>query len=262
MPPFTHVLGPVIDAGVGKPQTQLLRRLSIIRELIDQLPAFDFFHQAFPTSAADGLAFQEQGFDLKPQYTFEIDCRHDEKTLWGAMHFKTRQHIRRAEEKFTVSNVDDPNVFIDFYLDNLRKRHVASHTDFANFPELFRQSRARDSGMILSARWPDGTPAAMVYLVWGHGRMYYLLSTRAANIGDNGSINLLIWSAIKHANSRSLVFDLDGVSTSGTARFLSCFGGSPKLRMIVSRAGLAYGAVRHARRVLLWFPERETSNFT
>src|ERR1700693_3543464 len=29
MPPFTHVLGPVVYPGSGKPQTQLLRRLSI-----------------------------------------------------------------------------------------------------------------------------------------------------------------------------------------------------------------------------------------
>ncbi len=26
MPPFTHVLGPVVDAGTGKPQTRLMRR--------------------------------------------------------------------------------------------------------------------------------------------------------------------------------------------------------------------------------------------
>jgi hypothetical protein len=35
MPPFTHMLGPVVEEGGGKPQTQLLRRLSIVRDLID-----------------------------------------------------------------------------------------------------------------------------------------------------------------------------------------------------------------------------------
>jgi hypothetical protein len=262
MPPFTHVLGPVVDSGNGKPQTQLLKRLSIIRDLIDQLPPFDFFTQAVIASDADGLAFQDRGFHVTPQYTFEIDCRDDLDKLWGAMHFKTRQHIRRAEEKFSVASVEDHNEFMHFYQENLKKSQLASDFDWTNFPELFLQARARDSGEILSARWPDGRPAAMVYLVWGHGRMYYLLSTRAKDAGDNGSINLLIWSAVKRAHHRRLQFDLDGVSTSGTARFLSGFSGTPKLRMIVRRTGFAYSAMQFAKRQLLGAPVRDTSSFT
>lgn len=221
MPPFTHLLGPAVDAGSGKAQTQLLRRLSVVRELLDQLPPFDFFKQAFRVMSADGLAFQDRGFQISPQYTFQIDCRHPLEQIWQDMQSKTRQHIRRAEEKFSIDVVEDPCAFVRFYAANLRKYGRTSHIDFTSFGTLFDESRKRDSGEILSANWPDGTPTAMVYLVWGHGTMYYLLSTRAADAGDNGSVNLLIWSAIKRAHSRSLVFDLDGVSSSGTARFLS-----------------------------------------
>ena len=81
MPRFTHLLGPVVNAGLGKPQTRLIRRLSIIRSLIDQLPPHSFFLQHLDPSIdgglaiADGLAFQDRGFSVAPQYTFEIDCR-------------------------------------------------------------------------------------------------------------------------------------------------------------------------------------------
>jgi hypothetical protein len=262
MPRFTHVLGPVVDAGTGKPQTQMLRRLSIIRELIDQLPRFDFFSQALDPSAADGLAFQDRGFHLSPQYTFVVDCDCEMKSLWEGMHSKTRQHIRRAEEKFGIETVDDPYEFIHFYLHNLRKKGVSSSFDFAALPGLFAQSRARESGEILCARWPDGRPTAMTYIVWGHGRMYYLLSTRADDEGDNGSVNLLIWAAMQRAHRRGLQLDLDGVSTSGTARFLSGFNGSPKLRMIVRRTRFAYGVMQFAKRQLFGFPDRETTSFT
>jgi hypothetical protein len=247
MPPFTHVLGPVVDPGPGKYQTQLSRRLSIIRGLIDQLPEFDYFKQAVDSSIADGLAFQDRGFRVSMNYTFEIDCSDDLEQIWNAMHFKARQHIRRAEEKFSVESVADPNEFLHFYMENLERKRRTTFIEFGTFPDAFAESRARDCGEILSARWPDGKPAAMVYLVWGHGTMYYLLSTRAHDQGDNGSINLLIWSAIQRAHQRGLVFDLDGVSTSGTARFLSGFGGRLKPRMIVERAGSVYGAIQHAR---------------
>lgn len=262
MPPFTHVLGPIVDAGTGKAQTRLLRRLSIIRTLIDQLPRADLFRQALDQSFLDGLAFQDRGFHVQPQYTFEIDCREAPEKLWTEMHSKVRQHVRRAEEKFVIANVDDPNDFVRFYLGNLRKRRLATNLNWGIFAELFRQSSARNCGEILSANWPDGRPVAMTFLVWGHGRMYYLLSTRADDDNDNGSMNLLLWSAMKRAHERGLLFDLDGVSTSGTARFLSGFGGLPKQRLIVRRARFSYSVMQYAKRRLFGSYAAETTNFT
>jgi hypothetical protein len=124
MPPFTHVLGPAIDAGPGKPQTRLIRRLSITRSLIDQLPSNSYFNQCLDPSLddglanADGLAFQEHKFALALHYTFEVDCRRSLDDIWAAMHKKTRQPIRRAEEKYSVRCVDRPQSFIGFYLKN------------------------------------------------------------------------------------------------------------------------------------------------
>ena len=75
----------------------------------------------------------------------------------------------------------------------------------------------------------------MVYLVWGHGRMYYLLSSRAADAGDNGSVNLLIWTAISGRTAADVTGSRRGL-TSGTARFLSRFGGTPDMRLIARRS--------------------------
>jgi hypothetical protein len=102
----------------------------------------------------------------------------------------------------------------------------------------------------------------MVFLIWGHGRMYYLLSTRAADAGDNGSINLLIWNAILRAHSRGLVMDLDGVSTRGTARFLSGFGGRLEMRMIAQRSRTAYAVLQGTKRWLIGGQADETRAFT
>ena len=262
MPPFTHVLGPVAAAGAGKPQTQLLQRLSIVRSLIEQLPRSDAFKCALDYSISDGLAFQEHGFHVSPQYSFEIDCRISLEDIWNGMHFKTRQHIRRAEEKFSIDRIENPHEFVKFYQCNLKKRRVKNDIDFTTFADVFSQSLSRCCGEILCARWPDGKITAMTYLVWGHGRMYYLLSARAGDPGDNGSVNLLIWSAIKRAHDLGLRLDLDGVSTVGTARFLSGFNGTVTLRMVIRRTGFAYAALQYAKRQIAGFPARETASFT
>jgi CelD/BcsL family acetyltransferase involved in cellulose biosynthesis len=262
MPPFTHVAGPAVDAGEGKPQTQLLRRLSIVRDLIDQLPPFDSFKCALRATTADGLAFQDRGYQISPQYSFRIDCRRDPREIWQDMHFKTRQHIRRAEEKFSVVALEDPDEFVRFYEANVRKQGRTNQLNFASFGAVYRESRARDSGEILCATWPGGAPTAMVFLVWGHGSMYYLLSSRASDAGDNGSINLLIWAAIKRAHERHIVLDLDGVSSSGTARFLSGFGGHLEMRLIARRSRFIYSALQYAKRRLVAGQADETAAFT
>jgi hypothetical protein len=256
MPAFTHLLGPYISPGDGKPQTQLTRRLSITRNLIDQLPSFDYFKQALPMTAAEGLAFQDRGFQVTLQYTFEIDCRVSLDAIWSGMHFKTRQHIRRAEEKYLATVVNEPDEFIAFYRENLERRKLKSTMPLELFKRLAVECQQRDCGQILAATRPDGRPVGMIFVVWGCGVMYYLLGTRAGDADDNGSMNLLIWDAIRRAHTRGLTLDLDGVSTAGTAQFLRGFGGEIRSRLIVQKSSTLYRGLQYAKQIVL----RPTSN--
>jgi hypothetical protein len=256
MPDFTHLLGPLVNSSDGKPQTRLMNRLSTVGALIDKLPSFDFFRQVIdPTldyglAVIDGLAFQTRGFQLGHQYSFQIDCRSDLDALLAGMHFKVRQHIRRAEEKRAVETVDDPKKFVTFYMDNLRKTNRTSYFQFDRFPVLFSECRARNCGEILAAVQSDGAPVAMTFLVWDDQKMYYLMSTRDTAMHDNGSANLLVWSAMKRAHERGLLFDLDGVSSEGMARFLSGFGGVVTTRLVITKGMPLYNFVQSAKTIL------------
>jgi len=264
-PAFTHLLGPAVESGYGKPQTRLKNRIRISRELIDQLPYFDTFKQGMDPSidnglaVADGLAFQERGFHVGYQYTFQVDCRNPPKTLFSDMHTGVRQRIRRAEEAYGVGTVDDPQRFVNFYLENLKTTGQKSNIPFNNFTSIYSECAARNCGEIIAAVKPDGTPMAMTFLVWGHGTMYYLMTTRTQELQDTGSVNLLIWAAMKRAHELGLVFDLDGVTTYGTARFLSGFGGSVRTRMIVTHSRPIYATLQHFGKLagVVW-----SSNYT
>jgi hypothetical protein len=265
MPQFTHVLGPLVYTGVGKSQTRLNHRLSITRALIDKLPRLALFEQHLDPAAddgfasADGLAFQDRGFSVSPQYTFQIDCTRPVEALWDAMHFKTRQHIRRAGEKYTVHSVDDAALFEDVYVRNLRATGRANRLEFERFPALFAECRARACGEILAAFSAQGAPVAMVFLVWSAKTMYYLLSTRGPDPNDNGSVNLLLWESMQRAHQRGLVFDLDGVHTSGSARFLSGFGGRIRTRLLVRRGNVLFNSLQHVK---LRYSKNQTQYFT
>ncbi|QIP04362.2 GNAT family N-acetyltransferase [Bradyrhizobium symbiodeficiens] len=253
MPAFTHVLGPVVDSGDGKPQTRLTRRLAITQQLIDQLPSTSELKLCLDPSLddglakIDGLAFQDRKCSVAPQFTFEIDCRRSLDDLLAALDLKTRQHIRRAEKTYHVRSLDQPEVFIDFYLKNLTAFGRTSRIGFDNFPVLFSECRARECGIILSLFNENDEPIAMTFLVWGHGTMYYLLSTRSRHSHDSGAISLLLWSAIKKAHELGLFLDLDGIYSSGTARFLANFGGKLKTRLVVRRSRMPYSALQYVK---------------
>ena len=250
MPHFTHVLGPMIQSSNGKRQKRMANRLSLIRDLLDQLPPYDFCQFAMdPTldeglALGDGLAFQEYGFRISPQYTFRIPCQAPLDDLWAGLDFKVRQHVRRAEERYTLSEINDPDYFVKFYLKNIEKRGRRSYFQFERFPLLFSECKSRSCGVILAANLPDGSPAAMTFLVWGHGMLYYTLSTRVPDNSESGCVNFLIWSAIKKANELGLICDLDGVVSRGIARFLGGFGGEIGVRLVATHAKPLYGAIR------------------
>jgi hypothetical protein len=267
MPHFTHVLGPVVVPGKGKPQTELTRRLSVVRSLIDQLPPFDFFKIALDPSVAggmanaDGLAFQERSFVVKPQYNYRIDCRVGLEKIWEGMDFRTRQHIRRAQQRFVVETLEQPDEFIEFYRQNLALRERKSRFDLVKFLTLFAECRARRCGEVLVARSPDGSPAAMTFLVWDDLATYYLLSTRLPGGNDGDAPSLLIWSGINMAHARGLCFDFDGISTGGIARFYAGFGGQICNRLIITRIKSAFSAAQFVGGIIRG-ADRESSRFT
>jgi len=253
MPFFTHVLGPMIQSGNGKRQKRLANRLSLIRDLLEQLPAYDLCQFAMDPSLdeglalGDGLALQEYGFRISPQYTFLIHSHITIDDIWAAMDFKVRQHIRRAEEKYTITEIADPKYFVSFYLNNIAKLGQKSYFQFERFPLLFTECSARSCGVILAAIRPDGSPAAMTFLVWGHGVLYYTLSTRVQSASESGSVNLLIWSAIKRAHALGLICDLDGVVSPGIGRFLGGYGGEVAVRLVATHVKPVYGAMLAVR---------------
>jgi hypothetical protein len=256
MPDFTHLLGPVVNSSDGKPQTRITNRISTVGALINQLPPFDFFKQVIDPAPddglalIDGLAFQMHGFQVGYQYTFQIDCRANLDALLAGMSVKVRTPIRRAEEQRTVVAINDPERFVSFYMENLRKTNRKSYMQFDRFPILFSECRARSCGEILAAMRPDGVPVAMAFVVWDDKKMYYLMSTRDTTLHDNGSANLLVWSAMKRAHELGLIFDLDGVSNEGTARFLTGFGGTIKTRLVVTKGQSVYNVVQSVKTIL------------
>jgi hypothetical protein len=223
MPSLTHFLGPAIDFGSGNVTTRQLRGLSITGDLIAALPKASRVWFKLHGGISDTLAFQEAGFRTDVQFTTEI-VPDTEEVLWRRMRDKTRNVIRRAQERFSIEEETDPDRFLAFYANNLRQRGLRNDYDMPSVKAVIEECIRRRQGKILVALDDRGRYNSAIFTVWDAKSKYYLMSTRASDAG-NGATSMLLWDAVKHAAENNLTFDFDGARHGADARFFVGFGG-------------------------------------
>jgi hypothetical protein len=238
MPIMTHFLGPCIDEGPGSACNRALRRAHITRELLAQLPRTTGFWQKLHRGTRDTLVYQDLGYETSVQFTFDLRPA-PEPVLWANMRDKTRNVIRRAREQLCVAEMTDVDAFASIYVRNIEALGKRSHYSRALLVRACQSAIERGQGRILAATNAEGVVVAAIFYIWDGEAAYYLLSTRRQNAG-NGAVSLLLWQAICEVSGRGLIFDFEGVVTSGSAFFFNGFGGEVAPRYVVSRFHLAH----------------------
>ncbi|MBA2961403.1 MULTISPECIES: GNAT family N-acetyltransferase [Ramlibacter] len=255
-PHLTHLLGPVIDPGTGSGNNQWLHRIDAMEELAGRLPDLALFSQTCHPGLRDVLGFQARGFSASVQYSAEIAPAAQDQ-LWRAMRDKTRNVIRKGEKSWRTTELDDPGQFHRLYADNLRHAGQRSYFDLGCVEPLVEAAQRRGQACIRAAIDERGVIGAAVLVVRDASRAWYLMSTRHPGIADNGAVSLLVWRSIQDASRRGLVFDFDGISSEGTARFYAGFGATMCPRFSVTRVSPGYQLATSA---LAWMRGRSTRN--
>jgi hypothetical protein len=241
MPNLTHFLGPAIDDGRGAECNRVLKRNSITREIIEKLPRTTGFYQKVHREIKDVVAFQQAQFKSSVEFTYEI-APGPQNDLWRNLRDKTRNVIRRAAEQLEINYDLSPEEFIYFYNDNLLKNNAINTYDYLCSVKVCEEAIARERGRLLAIRDGHGILSAAIFYIWDDSTAYYFMSTRSHE-AHNGAISYLIWTAILDASSRNLLFDFDGLGTTGSNLFYIGFGGRVVPRYTVHRAGLIHNAI-------------------
>lgn len=234
LPSLIRTLGPHVATVPGKPMTTLRRRVEIINQLIDDLPAFDLFDHTFDPRVADVLAFTHRDYVTGVGYSFRTKPGHAPEAILSDMVDTRRRVIRRAEAELYVTSISDIGEFCRFYDGNVGE--TGNFHGTGRMGRLLEAVQEREAGILLGAKTRQGKLAAAVGIVWDETAAHYFLGSRRPDLDcANGAISLLIWEAIKIASERGLTFDFDGATTPGLVRFLSGFGGQLTTRLRVRR---------------------------
>lgn len=239
MPPMTHFVGPAIVEGDGSYATRFLRKATIIRELITQLPEASLYQYKCHRDITDTIAFQQEQFMTNVQFTHEI-MPQPEEILWKQLRTSKRQKIRQAQKLHTVCEIYDAQEFWRFYDSNLQKRGTANVCEQELCCDLIQTSIERKQGRIYATRDQNGDLTSAVFFIWDATSYFYFMSSRTMT-AHNGAISLIVWEALKDAASRGLIFDFDGINHANAVLFFTDFGGVISPRYIVTRHTLAGG---------------------
>lgn len=247
MPALVHQSGPVLEESTASAANQALRREQLIIELADRLPKTAAFAQSLHHGFTDAIAFQAVGFRVGVQFSMEL-APAPEAVLWAGLRDKTRNVIRRSQERNTLAVLDDPAEFVDFYRGNLGDR--SSYLPLDRIASLQAAASIRGRGRMRAARDAAGKLVAATFVVDDARASHYFLSTRDPGSSDNGAVSHLLWEAIRESAGQGRVFDFSGIAGEGAARFYTGFGGMTVPRYTIWRGSSWYVLARAASAVL------------
>jgi hypothetical protein len=225
MPKLTQTMGPYIKYPENqKYSAKLSCEKKIIKELISQLPGYDYFSQNFHYYFTNWLPFYWQGFEQTTRYTYVLDKLSDLDILWKNMKENIRTDIRKAKELVRIDSDTNINDFFSLHKKTFARQNMAvPYTqDFVKqLDEICHKNSCRK---IFIARDGHGNEHAAVYIIWDNQSAYYLMGGGDHKLRNSGATSLLMWEAIKFAATVTKRFDFEGSMIQPIEKFFSAFG--------------------------------------
>ena len=224
MPAYTQVLGPWLKPGSGKYVNRLSREIDLLSDLLNRMPAFDYFSQSFHYNLQNWLPLYWQGFQQTPRYTYVMEDLSDLESLWRDAQGSVRTDVRKAQNQVTVEPTTDVDAFLDLVDMTYRRqgRRPTHRRDVLH--RLDAVCVSRDARRILTAVDAQGRPHAAAYIVWDQNSAYYLMGGANPELRSSGALTLVLWEAIRFASAVSRRFDFEGSMVKGIERFCRAFG--------------------------------------
>jgi len=223
-PPLTQVLGPWIRPLEGTYATQLAHQTELYMELIEQLPAHDYFSQCFHYSVENWLPFYWQGFQQTTCYTYVIDNLTHLDQVGAAFQKNIRYDIRKTRKQLRVHSAYDIDRFLQVAERTFARQGQPLPYSRAVVHRLDDACKAQSARQIFFAEDASGRVHAVAYIVWDERSAYYLMGGGDPELRISGAASLVLWEAIQFASQVSRHFDFEGSMIGPIEHFFRAFG--------------------------------------
>lgn len=181
-----------------------------IHSLIDQLPKFDWFNQAFHQNLTNWLPFYWKDFKQTTKYTYTIDNTTDINKLDSIYSITAKRGIRKAKEHVTVKEDVSTHDLITLlkHSDTLQKFDYSGF--FPVIHNLIQSSYNRNCGKIIGAIDSNGNIHSILFFVWDENYLTFIIEGNMYDFGNSYAKYLLFDYAIKFGIEKKLKIDFEG----------------------------------------------------
>ena len=249
-PPLTQTLGPWLVRTEGKRAHRLDTEKKLLEQLIDLLPPFDFFRQAFAPTLTNWLPFYWAGFQATVRITYRIDDLSDLDRVQNEFQEHVRRGIRKGRRAVEVDHDCPLSELLRLDAQTFARQGRRSPYPEQLVRRLDAACSARGARRILGAVDARGRIHAALFVVWDDRTLYPLINGRDPELQAFGANTLLYWEAIRLASEVSCVFDFEGSMLKPIEHFIRGFGGVQTPYLQVSKASLTAKSMLAARDLL------------
>lgn len=196
MPLITPYLGPYFN----KKFRSIKQQEKLMRNLIKQLPKFDFFDQNFHHSITNWLPFYWEGFDSNVRYSFLIDLTKSLEEIFLKVSSNYRNNkIAKAKKQIKIVSDRSLEEFYEIQKKTFEKQKMPVPYSF-DFIKKFDATLAKENARkVLFAIDEKDQIHSVAYLTWDEETAYFQMTGNDPNFRNSGAGVLIVWESIKFA---------------------------------------------------------------
>ncbi len=226
MPSLTQSLGPWIRPSMAKYANQIGHQKKVMLQLIQQLPAYDYFNQNFHYSITNWQPFYWSGFNQTTRYTYLINELPGKDELWENLLPNIRREIKKAIHRFGLHICSDFSVdtFLDVNEKTFKRQNMPLPYPRSLVYSIHKTCVKREACKMFFAVDSKERIHAGAFIVWDENSAYYLLGGGDPVLRNSGAMSLILWEAILFAAKVTKKFDFEGSMIEPIEKFFRAFG--------------------------------------
>ena len=205
---FTQTMGPYIHPDFRN----IGMEMKLMKELIDQLPAFDSFDQNFHYQISNWLPFKWEGFQQTTMYTYTIDDITDLDKVWNGFSSNFRNRIKKAQEIVEVVTDRTLEEFYEVSKMTFERQKMKMIYDFEFLQRFDSRLYMESRNKIFFAQDKEGRIHSALYVTLGDEYAHFHLAGENPELRNSGAGMYLVWEAIKYSSEQEKLngFDFQG----------------------------------------------------
>ena len=253
MPAQARVMQRIIEFRPIDTKHQLSASIKALSAFGEQLPKFDQFRYTLSSESEIDLALCLAGYELGTSFTFRSTvCTNDD--LWRKMDKRVRKNIRAGAKRMEVEINRDIERYIRLSRNFIGARSFKDINDYDAMRRIWEACGQRNQALIASCVGKDGKDIAGAFILRDEAHLYHWMGCRDLDSSDYTANSLLTWRCIELAQTKKLIFDMDGYANPNGGIFKSRFGLIPERRSVItrttSRAALRYAISSQVRSIV------------